>query len=582
MCRTKIVCTLGPATDNQEIIRSLIERGMNVARLNFSHGSREEHLSRILMVREEARALGRQVAIMQDTRGPEIRTGKLKEGKIRLQNGQKFILTTREVIGDENRVQVSFTGLPEEVKVGDRILLSDGFIQLKVEEVIEQDVVCLVVYGGELGEKKGVNIPGVRTKMPFMDDQDVADVKFGLDCGVDIIAASFVTAPEDVLEIRRLVEEHNTVVDIIAKIESRDGVNRLDEIIKVADGVMVARGDLGVDIPTEEVPLVQKAIIEKCNDAGKVVIIATQMLESMTNSPRPTRAEASDVANAIFDGADAIMLSGETAAGRYPLDAVETMTRIARRTEEVLSYSEILARRHLQGKKSVTDAISYATCATAEDLGVSAIITATQSGSTARMVSRHRPRAVIVAATPEEGVARRLSLVWGVNPLLVKKTEGTDQMIEESVTAALKAGLVREGEMVVITAGVPTGGPGTTNLLKVHMVAEVLLTGTGVGEGSASGVVRLVERPEDVANFEVGDILVTRSTNREFVPIFEKAGAVLVEEGGLTSHAAIVGLSLGVPVVVGVEGVMEKLEAGALVTVDTARGQIYKGLTKVL
>ena len=582
MRKTKIICTLGPSTDNPEVIRGLIERGMDVARLNFSHGSRDEHLSRIHMVREVARQLGRPVAVMLDTRGPEIRTGRLKSGRVKLVNGQRFILTTRDIIGDENQVKVSFDGLPEEVKPGDRILLSDGFIQLVVEEVVEkQDVVCQVVYGGELGERKGVNIPGVRTKMPYMNDQDRADISFGLEHGVDIIAASFVTTPEDILQIRQIVEERNSVVDIIAKIESQDGVNRLDDIIKVADGVMVARGDLGVDIPTEEVPLVQKAIIKRCNEVGRVVIIATQMLESMINNPRPTRAEASDVANAIFDGADAIMLSGETAAGRYPQDAVGTMARIACRTEEVLPYTEILLNRGGQGNRTVTDAISYATCTTAESLGISTIITATQSGSTARMVSKHRPRSHIIAATPDEGVARRLNLVWGVTPLLVKRRQGTDQMIEEAVTATINAGLIREGEMVVITAGVPTGVPGTTNLLKVHIIAEVLLTGTGIGEGSASGVVRLVERPLERMIFNEGDILVTRSTNADFIPLIQKAGAVLVEEGGLTSHAAIVGLNLGVPVVVGVEGAMERLKNETLVTVDTARGQVYKGLTKV-
>ena len=583
MRKTKIICTLGPSTDSPEIIRGLIERGMDVVRLNFSHGSRDEHLSRILMVREMARSLGRYVAIMLDTRGPEIRTGKLKTGRAKLVNGQRFILTTREIIGDESQVQVSFDGFPEEVKPGDRILLSDGFIQLEVREVVDRrDVVCQVLYGGELGERKGVNIPGVRTRMPYMNDQDKADISFGLEHGVDIIAASFVTAPEDILQIRHIVEEHDAVVDIIAKIESQGGVNRLDEIIKVADGVMVARGDLGVDIATEEVPLVQKAVIKRCNEAGKVVIIATQMLESMINNPRPTRAEASDVANAIFDGADAIMRSGETAAGRYPLDAVKTMARIACRTEEVLPYDQMLTSRGLQGNRTVTDAISYATCTTAKDLGISTIITSTQSGSTARMVSKHRPSSRIIAATPDEGVARRLNLVWGVIPLLVKRSRNTDQMIEESVTASVRAGLVREGELVVITAGVPTGIPGTTNLLKVHIVAEVLLTGTGIGDGSASGVARLVEQPVERMIFNEGDILVTRSTNPDFIPLIQKAGAVLVEEGGLTSHAAIVGINLGVPVVVGIEGVMDKLKNGTLVTVDTARGQVYKGLTKVL
>jgi len=535
------------------------------------------------MVRETAEAAGRHVAIMLDTRGPEIRTGKLKQGRVTLVDGQRFTLTTREIIGDENEVQVSFDGFPHEVKPGDLILLSDGFIQLVVEEIVEdRDVVCRVVFGGVLGERKGVNIPGVRTKMPYMNDEDAADISFGLKNGIDIIAASFVTSPEDIIQIRQLVESHNRVVDIIAKIESRDGVNSLDDIIRVADGVMVARGDLGVDIPTEEVPLVQKAIIRRCNEMGKVVIIATQMLESMINNPRPTRAEASDVANAIFDGADAIMLSGETAAGRYPLEAVETMARIACRTEKVLPYDKMLLNRGLVSNATVTDAISYATCATAENLGISTIITATQSGSTARMVSKHRPRSKIIAATPDEGVARRLNLVWGVIPLLVKRSQGTDQMIEESVNAGVKSGLIREGEMVVITAGVPTGVPGTTNLLKVHIVAEALLSGTGIGEGSASGIVRLVEKPDEHTHFNEGDILVTRATNADFVPLFQKAAAVLVEEGGLTSHAAIVGLSLGVPVVVGVQGAMEKLEDGTLVTVDTARGQVYKGLIKVL
>lgn len=583
MRKTKIVCTLGPSTDNPEVIRGLIERGMDVARLNFSHGTRREHLSRILMVREIAGAAGRHIALMLDTRGPEIRTGSLKKGRVTLVNGQRFILTTREIVGDENQVQVSFEGFPHEVKPGHRILLSDGFIQLIVEEIVEdRDVICRVVFGGVLGERKGVNIPGVRTKMPYMNDQDAADISFGLENGVDIIAASFVTSPEDIIQVRQLVETHQGVVDIIAKIESRDGVERLDDIIKMADGVMVARGDLGVDIPAEEVPLVQKAIIRRCNELGKVVIIATQMLESMINNPRPTRAEASDVANAIFDGADAIMLSGETAAGRYPLEAVETMARIACRTEKVLPYDKMLLNRGLVSNATVTDAISYATCATAENLGISTIITATQSGSTARMVSKHRPRSKIIAATPDERVARRLNLVWGVIPLLVKRSLGTDHMIEESVNAGVKSGLIREGEMVVITAGVPTGVPGTTNLLKVHIVAEVLLSGTGIGEGSASGTVRLVEKPDEHTYFDEGDILVARATNADFVPLFQKAAAVLVEEGGLTSHAAIVGLSLGVPVVVGVEGAMEKLKDGTQVTVDTARGQVYKGLIKVL
>lgn len=583
MRKTKIICTLGPATDNPEMIMALIKAGMNVARLNFSHGTHAEHGARIDMVREAARELGAYIAVMLDTRGPEIRTGTLKNGKVNLVNGQKFILTSRPVEGDEHAVQISYAGLPAEVKPGTRIMIADGFIQLQVEAVEGPDIICRVLYGGELGERKGVNVPGVRCELPFLDQKDIDDINFGLDKGIDFIAASFVRTPEDVLAIRRLVEERGENTEIIAKIESQEGIQNLDDIIKVADGIMVARGDLGVEIPTEEVPLVQKAIIEKCNRAGKAVIIATQMLESMCSVPRPTRAEASDVANAIFDGADALMLSGETAAGKFPREAVETMARIASRTEEVLPYEEILKRKRFQGNISVTDAISYATCATAADLDASAIITATQSGSTARMVSKYRPHSRIIAATPDEKVARRLNLIWGVTPLLVNKMSGTDEMINESVNAALKAGLIEEGALVVITAGVPSGVPGTTNLLKVHVVAEVLVKGTGLGKRSATGVVRKVVDPVKAREtFQPGDILVTRSTDRDYVPLFEIAGAVVAEEGGLTSHAAIVGLNLDVPVVVGAQGAMDILEEGSLVTVDTVRGQVYRGVTKVL
>ncbi|MGE5421816.1 MAG: pyruvate kinase [Ignavibacteriales bacterium] len=583
MRKTKIVCTLGPATDKPEIVRALVDRGMDVARLNFSHGTHKEHAARMQMVREAARDAGRYVAIMLDTKGPEIRTGKLKNGKALLRNGQQFILTTRKVEGDETQVQVSFAGLHQEVQTGNRVLISDGYIQLEVEDVQDKDIICRVIFGGVLGEKKGINIPGVRTKLPFMSKKDRDDINFGLDNEIDFIAASFVTVSDDVHDIRRLVEERGRTVDIIAKIESQEGVANLDDIIKVADGIMVARGDLGVEIPTEEVPLVQKVVIEKCNTAGKPVIIATQMLESMIYNPRPTRAEASDVANAIFDGADAIMLSGETAAGAFPQEAVETMARIACRTEQVLHYEEILKRKRFLGNISVTDAISYATCATAEDLGASAIISATQSGSTARMVSKYRPRSPIIATTPREAVARRLNLVWGVRPLLVEKSHGTDHMIDESVRATLEAGYIKEGDLVVITAGVPTGVPGTTNLLKVHVVAEVLINGTGIGMGAATGEVRLIRDPEEEGGrFNPGDILVAAATDRDFMGLFEQAGAVITEEGGLTSHAAIVGLNLGIPVVVGATDAMRKLVEGSVVTVDTARGQIYRGATKVL
>jgi pyruvate kinase len=572
---------MGPATDAPEVVRALIRQGMDVARFNFSHGTHEEHALRMKTVREIALELNRPVALMLDTKGPEIRTGKLKQGKVKLLNGRQIILTSRTVPGDENEIHISFPDLAADVKPGDRILIADGCICLEVERTRDQDIFCRVVYGGELGEEKGVNVPGVRTKLPFLSAKDINDIEFGLDQGIDFIAASFVRNRDDLLDIRRILERRHENLGIIAKIESQESIENLEEIIKVADGIMVARGDLGVEIPAEEVPLVQKNVIKQCNQAGKIVIIATQMLESMINSPRPTRAEASDVANAILDGADTLMLSGETAAGAYPVEAVETMARIALRTEKVLPYAEILAQRLHSGSVSVTDAISHATCTTAQDLNASAIITATQSGYTARMVSKHRPRSPIIAATPSEKITRSLNLVWGVTPILVARSQSTDQMIEDSVAAALNQALIKEGDMVVITAGVPTGVTGTTNLLKVHVVAEVLYKGTGIGKTPVTGRVRVVLDPLKAEDFQPGDILVAVSTDRDFMPLFQKAGAVLTEEGGLTSHAAIVGLNLGVPVVVGLDGVTG-LPEGLLITVDTSRGVIYRGEARVI
>jgi pyruvate kinase len=446
--KTKIICTIGPASEEVTVLTRLIEKGMNVARINFSHGRHEEHQKRIDNIREAASITGTPLAIMLDTRGPEIRTGTLAQGKIMLQGGQEFILTNREVPGDEKAVQISYAALPQEVKPGDSILLADGLINLQVKECNETDILCQVINGGELGERKGVNVPGVRIQLPFLSEKDRLDIAFGIEQEVDIIAASFVRKAEDILEIRRILEENNADPFIIAKIESQEGVDNLEDIIKVADGVMVARGDLGVEIPAEEVPLVQKSIIEKCAQAGKVVIIATQMLDSMIVNPRPTRAEVSDVANAIFDGADAIMLSGETAAGKYPVEVVETMARIAKRAEDALPYQELLRRKRLQGSLTVTDAISYATCATAMNLGASAILTATRSGYTARMVAKYRPQAKIVAATPDERVLKQMALVWGVHPVLIKDIEGTDALLDESINVALENGCIKKGDLI--------------------------------------------------------------------------------------------------------------------------------------
>lgn len=582
MRKTKIICTIGPACEKYETVCQMIKAGMNVARLNFSHGVYEEHQQRINTVRQAASDLGMAVAIMLDTKGPEIRTGKLKNGKVKLVGGQEFILTIRVLEGDEHQVQVSYEDLPKEVTSGDFILLSDGLISLQVLETSTSDIKCRVVNGGELGEKKGVNIPGVPIKLPFLSKKDIDDLNFGIDNEVDFIAASFVRCAEDVLDIRRVLEQRNADIDIIAKIESQSGVDAVDDIIKVTDGVMVARGDLGVEIPGEEVPLVQKSMVKKCNQAGKVVIIATQMLDSMIINPRPTRAEVSDVANAIFDGADAIMLSGETAAGKYPVDAVQTMERIAHRAEEVLPYQEILEQKSLQRNLSVTDAISYATCATAMNLGASAIITSTHTGFTARMVSKYRPQADIIAATPQRKILNKLALVWGVHPVVTQNTSGTDALLDESIRCALDNGYINNGDLVVLTAGVPTGFSGGTNLIKVHTVGNILVQGMGIGNRTVTGKVRIVKNGDDLSAVEPGDIVVTTGADSSFAPVLNRIGALVTEAGGLTSDAAIMGLNAGIPVIVGAQNATAILSNDMIITVHTSLGRIYQGIAHVL
>lgn len=583
MRKTKIVCTIGPASESVEKLVQLIEKGMNVARLNFSHGTHAEHLARVKNIREAAAKTGTVVAIMLDTKGPEIRTGVLKTEKIRLVNGRKIKLTPKEVEGTEELLSLSYPDLTKDVAPGDRILIADGLVELRVEKVVDDYVECMIVNGGEIGSRKNVNIPGVKVKLPSITEKDVEDINFAVEHGFDFIAASFVRTAGDVLAIRRILEEKDADISIIAKIESRQGMENIDEILKVADGIMVARGDLGVEIPTEEVPLVQKMIIEKCNRAGKPVITATQMLESMVHNPRPTRAEATDIANAIFDGTDAIMLSGETAAGEFPVEAVQIMARIAQRTEVALRYKELSIKREASPLRTVTDAISHATCTTAFDLGAAAIITSTKSGYTARMVSKYRPHAPIIAVTPKMSVVRKLNLVWGVYPLLVAETTGTDEMIAEAIQTSLAANLIKCGDLVVITAGVPVGVPGTTNLLKVHIVGDVVLRGAGIGARAVTGKVKIVKNArEALQRIEPGDIMVTNSTEREFVPAIEKCAAIITEVGGLTSHAAIVGLNLGIPVVVGADGATSILEDGQTVTVDGMRGLVYRGAARVL
>lgn len=579
MKRTKIVCTVGPSTDKPGVLEAMLRAGMNVARFNFSHGTHEDHGRRMKQVREAAAAVKVPVAIMLDTKGPEIRLGTFVDKKVTLQTGERFTLTARDVPGTVDIVTVNYKELPQEVAAGQTILLADGLVSLLIEKVDGPDIVTTVQNTGEISNFKRVAVPDVQLGLPFLSEQDVKDLLYGIEQGVDFIAASFVQKTADVLAIRRVLETRGADCHIIAKIENAAGVKNIDDILTVADGVMVARGDLGVEIPTEDVPIVQKMLIKRCNQAGKPVITATQMLESMMVNPRPTRAEATDVANAIMDGTDAIMLSGETASGKYPAEAVSMMATLAKRTEAALSYGEMsLARSASCALITTTDAISHATVQVAYELNAAAIVTSTESGYTARMVSKYRPEAVIVAVTPKEKFVRRMLLLWGVMPVFVPQSSNTDEMMSNAVAGAMASGWVKTGDLVVITAGIPVGITGTTNMIRVHTVGQVLLRGTGIGQRKVTGEVCVVSTLEEITGkFRPGQILVVNSVMDEMAPEASKALAIIAEEGGLTSQAAIVGVSFGIPVIVGVEGAMEKLSDGMVITADTERGLIYKG-----
>ncbi|MBF8983344.1 pyruvate kinase [Lutibacter sp. B2] len=584
MRKTKIICTIGPASQEKEVLRELFERGLNVARLNFSHGNHEEHKERIDTIKEISEELGMSVAIMLDTKGPEIRTRRFNKPEILLEEGKPFTITTRDIVGDETIGSVTYEELCNDVVPGNTILIDDGLIELEVLEVQDTEIKCLIKNTGIVKDNKGINVPGVKIKLPAITERDRNDIIFGIEQGIDFIAASFVRKSEDVLAIREILEAHNAAdIQIISKIENQEGVNNIEKIIEVSDGIMVARGDLGVEIPTEQIPLVQKTIIKACNAVGKPVVTATQMLDSMMRNPRPTRAEVTDVANAIFDGTDAIMLSGETAAGKYPREAVKTMANIAMSAEESLDYKAILREKAVGKENSITDAVSHATCNTAQDLGASGIITATSSGYTARMVSKFRPKAPIIVATTSEKVMRRMAIIRGAYPVLVESGHSTDEVFDLSVKKSLKAGLIKSGDLVIITAGVPVGIAGTTNTIKVHVVGDVVVRGAGVGKKSVVGKVCIVNNAQEAAEkFKEGDILVAVGTDKDMVPYMKEASAIIVEAGGLTSHAAIVGLHFEKPTIVGALDATKVLKDGDTITVDTLRGLVYIGKATVL
>ncbi|OUL35211.1 pyruvate kinase [Nostoc sp. T09] len=575
--RTKIVATIGPATSSPEMLKAIIEAGATTLRLNFSHGTHADHQRSIRLIRQTAFELNQPVAILQDLQGPKIRLGRFENGSIVVAKGDRFTLTNRPVIGTQDISCVTYDYLAEEVPVGAKILLDDGRVEMLVEEINRDkgDLHCRITVAGKLSNNKGVNFPGVYLSIKAMTDKDREDLMFGLDQGVDWVALSFVRNPQDLIEIKELISSTGKNVPVVAKIEKHEAIEQMEAVLALCDGVMVARGDLGVELPAEDVPVLQKRLIATANRLGIPIITATQMLDSMVSNPRPTRAEVSDVANAILDGTDAVMLSNETAVGNYPVEAVATMARIAERIEQEERQN---ANRQLRDtRRSIPNAISQAVGQIAEQLGASAIMTLTQTGATARNVSKFRPQTPILAITPHVNVARQLQMVWGVKPLLVLELPSTGQTFQAAINVAQENKLLTEGDLVVMTAGTLQGVSGSTDLIKVEVVTAILGQGIGLGQGSVSGRARVAHTGMDASNFNPGDILVAPRTTADFVEAIRKASGIITEEESLTSHAAVIGLRLGVPVIVGVKKATQVIRDGAILTLDMQRGLIYSG-----
>ena len=582
MRKTKIICTLGPSTDKDGVLRELVANGMNVARFNFSHGSYEEHKGRLDNLKAIRAELGKPVAALLDTKGPEIRLKEFKNGVEMLEAGQTFTLTTREVEGTKEICSITYKDLPQDVHEGGTIMLDDGLIKLRITNVTDTDITCEVLNSGKIKNKKGVNVPGVHLSMPYLSQRDRDDIIFGVQQGFDFIAASFVRTAQDVYDIRNLLNEYDSNIRIIAKIENREGVNNIDSILAAADAVMVARGDLGVEIDFTELPGIQKSVIDRSFSFGKPIVTATQMLDSMMVNPRPTRAEISDVANAIYDGTSAIMLSGETAAGAYPVEALKTMSAIAERTENEVHYRDNRLVDAGNGQISVSDATAHAACLTAKDVNASAIVTVSESGNTARLLSKYRPAQPIIACVMNEQVQRQLAISWGITPLIMALAHSTDELIEMSTSLAKENGYLHDGELAVVTAGVPVGVSGTTNMIKIHMIGNCLATGVGIGpEGSAlanaTGKACVCHNLDELrAKFKPGMVLVVPSTSNEMLSYVRDAAAIVVEEPGLNSHAAIAGKALLKPTIVGAAGATSHIRDGLMVAVDCAHGNVQR------
>ena len=582
MRKTKIICTLGPSTDKDGVLRELVANGMNVARFNFSHGSHEEHKGRLDNLKAIRAELGKPVAALLDTKGPEIRLKEFKNGVEMLEAGQTFTLTTREVEGTKEICSITYKDLPQDVHEGGTIMLDDGLIKLRITNVTDTDITCEVLNSGKIKNKKGVNVPGIHLSMPYLSQRDRDDIIFGVQQGFDFIAASFVRTAQDVYDIRNLLNEYDSNIRIIAKIENREGVNNIDSILAAADAVMVARGDLGVEIDFTELPGIQKSVIDRSFSFGKPIVTATQMLDSMMVNPRPTRAEISDVANAIYDGTSAIMLSGETAAGAYPVEALKTMSAIAERTENEVHYRDNRLVDASNGQISVSDATAHAACLTAKDVNASAIVTVSESGNTARLLSKYRPAQPIIACVMNEQVQRQLAISWGITPLMMALAHSTDELIEMSTNLAKENGYLHDGELAVVTAGVPVGVSGTTNMIKIHMIGNCLATGVGIGpEGSAlanaTGKACVCHNLDELrAKFKPGMVLVVSSTSNEMLSYVRDAAAIVVEEPGLNSHAAIAGKALLKPTIVGAAGATSHIRDGLMIAVDCAHGSVQR------
>lgn len=576
MIRTKIICTLGPAVDDPEILRRLVKSGMDVARMNFSHGTHGEQLERLTTLRKVCAELGEHIPVLLDTKGPEIRLGVFPCGPVELKEGQKYVLTTQEISCDESRAFVSYAGLPQDVSVGDMILADDGLVEMVVTSTTQDSIHCIVRNKGMLSSRKSINVPNVSLNLPSFTEQDRKDIQFAIENDYDFIAVSFVRRKEDILTIARLLEENGASgIKLIAKIENREGVENLDDIIRVADGIMIARGDLGVEIPLERIPILQKDMIHRCYRASKPVITATQMLDSMIRNPRPTRAEVTDVANAIFDGTSALMLSGETAAGKYPVQSLQTMQRIAQTTENSIEYWRNMRSVEMNSTSTITNAISHATCTTAMDLNACAIVAVTTSGGTARRVSGFRPACPIVAATTSKKARRQLRLSWGVFPVLTDVVSATDDLFTTAAQAAQNSGFAQDGDIVVVTAGVPLATSGTTNMLKVQMVGNTLCRGNGIGSGQVTGSVLVMQHDESRPSTpNRNNILVLDEISDAALPVIRQSVAVVIAGEDKDGKAATLAKALEIPFITVCEGAMEVLKTGTVVTVDAKKGTV--------